>query len=203
MPLIYHAQCETCGRGPEVTGSVLVDEVKDNPDGGKEFLDWYLALKMDDGKFVGLPHPGEHFHLKKHGLTLEKAVRERRLYSLEYKICSRCGLVHEEARMKLQEWTWLVFPGVGAITFTVVRIGWGLSWKMCVLNAMIVTFVVGLGQGVLKGTGRLKTQEESKLVQCAGCGCGEFILFSEAAREPLLCPFCKKKTMRYSCEAIA
>lgn len=95
MPLIYHAQCTTCGKGPEAGVSLVGWIAKELPEGGKTFVDTYSALKLDGGKFIGLPHPME-FRTPQYGFTVDKASKEERLCAVGFKICSQCGLVHEE-----------------------------------------------------------------------------------------------------------
>jgi hypothetical protein len=50
-----------------------------------------LALQLDDGKLICLPHPGESWQCEKHGLTIAMASQRGRLFRETFYVCRHCG----------------------------------------------------------------------------------------------------------------
>ena len=98
MALVYRLQCTQCHESPQVSGDVAGYVNMDGKKGGRILPGGYLALKRVDGSYACLPHPIESSSLQAEGFTRKQAAREERLFRVTYKICRKCGVIHEEYR---------------------------------------------------------------------------------------------------------
>jgi hypothetical protein len=199
MPGIFEAKCDNCGKGPETSGSLAGWEAKEMPEGGKSFSDPYLALKLDDGKFLGLPHPGERRHLEGRGYKWDEVSRQGRLYGVRCKVCRQCGLVHEEAQVTSGT-SWGCFGAIalGVVCFVLLKAGTKVPWLVCGMIGLSVMVGVAHIVDLREGWRWREVNGKLKLIKCSGCGGRKFVTFLEAMRKKSLpCPFCKTKTMRY------
>ena len=76
MALIYTARCSACG---DRFGAV----------------DRGLAVQLDDGSLVRLPHPTESHALEAAGFTWKRAQDQARLVRCDSLVCKLCGGLYE------------------------------------------------------------------------------------------------------------
>jgi hypothetical protein len=197
MPGIIRIECTACGQGPALETPLAGWVTTDGKKGGRILPDSYLALKLETGGFVPLPHPIEGSRLKQHGFTWARAAKEGRLFCVTYKICTACGLIHEERQIQNQRLGCNIgFFGavVALILFKfIVKVNWGLSLLLSYFAA------IGMyGMAELLDKGRWRQANQELKLKCCTCGNIEFITISKAIGKMLPCPFCKTRNMKYT-----
>jgi hypothetical protein len=198
MPTVFRVECTHCGRLPETSNGVAGYVTTDGRKGGKILPEGYLALKLDDGEYVALPHPIEDSVLKQHGYAWIDASRCARLFRVTYLICVRCGQLQREYQHNDSCSGCLIGIVSVPITALVLKFWMGLALGL----SLVVSYFVMMGVfGLVALVNWLRwhgANRSLKLTACPECGGGEFKTMAQAAGKTFPCPFCKTNNMRYT-----
>ncbi len=203
MPVIFRAICTNCGETPEVNRSVDGTATAPGRKEGESLREGFLALKLDNGKFVVLSHPLEQRHLKEHGFTWSQAARQSRLFSVQRKICERCGLICEEYQHGRSHGGCLVAVLAVPVMAGLLKYGAKASWLTALFGAYLGMLAVF---GSLELLGRARWRERNaklKLRECPACRGTKFLPVSKAAGKFMMCPRCHTQNMRYDVAGIS
>lgn len=195
MPTIYKIQCESCKRAPEAKGSLAGYVRTDGREGGIILPASYLAVCLKSGEFVCLPHPLEESTLKDCGFTWHKAWKEGRLFRIEYKICTRCGALHEERQIHSLRAGCLPAVIGGFLIVFLTHFLAHFSWASSFLIGYLGIFAILLLFLLLTSFLWRKKNAETKLMRCTRCDANEFITIPNATRKPIMCPYCATQSM--------
>ncbi len=198
MPTVYRAQCESCKGAPEPNGSVAGFVSIDGRNDGVVLPDSYLAVQLSDGELACLPHPIEESTLKQHGLTWRQVSKEGRLFRVEFKICKKCGTLHEERQVHDGRAGCLpALFGCVAIAL-LLRFLAHASWPSSLFGGYLGLFAVWLAASLLVRIRWRKRNVEARLKLCIRCQGKEFITIAKTAGRPTMCPLCGKHSMSYN-----
>jgi hypothetical protein len=203
MPTVYRIRCDACGRGPDAHEGVAGYVATDGKSSGVVLPDGYLAVRLDSGVFVALPHPLEESTLSAQGFTWRQASKEGRMHRMTYKVCQRCGLLHEERQLHDGRAGCMPAVAVGIAIFVFIKFAVHRSWSLALfvgyLGMIAGWFLVMLGTMF-----RWKKQNSTtKLRDCAACHATELITFERAVGKLLPCPYCHTTNMRYTCAGLS
>jgi hypothetical protein len=203
MPAIYRAMCLSCGGTPDAKGGVAGWVTTDGRKGGKILSESFLALKLDSGEFVCLPHPIESSRLKGYGFTWVQASRQSRLFHVKLIICEGCGLICEEYQHHDSRTgcllAFLTAPAMILFLKCTIKLGWLTS----IFGAWFGMFAVLWGVGMFNRMRWRWRNAALKLRNCSACGGTKFISVSRAAGKSLMCPQCHTPNMRYDAAGIS
>jgi len=198
MPVIYRAICSSCGGTPNSNGGVAGWVTTDGRKDGKILSEGFLALKLENGDFVCLPHPIEDSRLRGHGFTWVRASRESRLFRVNLMICEGCGLISEEYQHHDSRTGCLfAFMAAPALIFFlkfVIKFAWALSF----FGAWAGMFAVLWGVAHLNKMRWRERNAALKLRNCSACGGTKFVSVSQATGKSLMCPHCHTLNMHYA-----
>lgn len=198
MPVVYRAECESCGKGP-ATNKALVGWVTfDGREGGVILPESYLALKLNSGELACLPHPLESSTLRGHGYSWSRAAFSGRLFRVTYLICTGCGTINEQRQIETGAGGCSVgyFTGIVSIIplrFLILDSWWqaiGMGFLLMVLTYSTAEFVFSRRWS--------KQNAAMRLTQCNHCQTNKFITVGEATKKLTICPQCGENSMRYS-----
>jgi hypothetical protein len=195
MPTVYRIQCETCGKGPDITHCLAGWVTTDGSRSGVVLPEGYVAVKLDGGEFKPLPHPAETSTLKSLGYNWDSAAKQGRLYRVAFKICKKCGTFHEER----QHHNGIAGCIPGLITFPVAAIVAKLALKSAWISAMCVAYlstvsVAGI-VGIASWVRWRRANSQLRLQKCAKCAATEFMTIPKAKGKALICPHCGIETV--------
>jgi hypothetical protein len=196
MPTIFRVECTACNLGPEVVGAVAGMVITDRRGGGHTLPEGYLAVQLDSGELIRLPHPVEGLVLQRHGFTWTQAGNQGRLFRVTFQICSQCGLLHEERQIHDPRYGCGASFVVAAITIALCKLGIGLNWEFSLLTGYFAMLgVLALVVAVNRARWR-KANQALKLPSCSGCGSPEFTTIPKAVGKALPCPHCTTHNVR-------
>jgi len=203
MPTIYRARCGHCDQSPEINSAVTGWVTTDGQKGGKLLPDGYLAVKLDSGNYVTLPHPIERRVLQRQGFTWNQASQQSRLFRFTFKICVQCGTILEERQHQDIQ----TGCSVGLIGATMAVFPLKFWFKNGWIASLLMSYFVALGLfGLMalinwfRWRGR---NHDLKLTACPKCGGRGFRRISQATGKSWPCPFCKTQNMKYTTAGIS
>lgn len=199
MATSYRIQCQSCGRFPESNGGVAGYVAMDDREGGSILPEGSVAVRNDNGVFVCLPHPIEDSVLQEQGFTWTEASRAGRLFYVTYKICRRCGTLHEESQIHDTRGgcvSSIVSIILGILTTVLLKFSVKWSWGAALLTGYVTLMVLLALASLLNRFRWRKENNHLKLRECVRCGSNEFITFSKAGGKSLICPYCKTPNLR-------
>ncbi len=203
MPLIYRIKCSACGKGPTIKSFVAGWVTTDDEKGGTILPDSYMALKLDTGEFVCLPHPGEGRSLKSYGFEWDEAARQGRLFHITFKICTKCGLINEDPET--------CTPQIGcggvmlavAVAIVSLRGFVKLNWLLTIIIGFFICFAGGWFVDHLNKLRRRKSDQSLRLKSCSGCNGVDFLEIPNVGDKSMPCPSCKADALKYTAAGIS
>jgi len=183
MAAIYQGACDTCDYK---TG---------------RFADCYLAVRLDNGNFKVLHHPGEKYALAEAGFTREEAISQGRLASVQIVACKHCGHVAKRYRVANSQ-NCLVSCLIAVLPYVLLLTMQTVPFLVRLLCAYFLSLLIMyLYESWLRLWDWDTQQKLPQLRNCAHCAGKEFAELRKC-RE-LLCPQCNQKTLRYKMVAIS
>jgi hypothetical protein len=203
MPTVYRIQCDACGRAPESEGGVVGYVATGGRQAGTVLPDSYLALRIDNGSLVPLPHPLETAKLKEQGFTWRQASSEKRLYRIRFKVCKCCGVLHEERRLDEGRYGCTLSLIVGVAAVFLVRWAAHRPWASALFTGYLGMLVTWCLAALVARWPLRKENSKDRLRQCAACHSRELVTLVKASGQVLPCPYCHEPQMRYSIAGIS
>lgn len=195
MPTVYRIQCESCHSGPDTIRGVAGYVTTDGRKGGIILPESYLAVRLDNGEMVCLPHPVEHSRLNGLGFTWSRAVREGRLFRISYKFCQKCGTLNEECRHTTGSAGCLPALVASLLITISLRFLMHVSWPGSLFGGYLALMAVFLAFALAIRFRSRKVDAEAKSRPCTNCQSNDFITIPKAVGQPIICPFCKTRSM--------
>jgi hypothetical protein len=194
-----------------------------SPPSGAIFGEDHLAVRLDDGSWRGLGHPGESRELEKvTGLTWKEACRAGRLQTVVTTICRNCGTLGEQSHVIGNSPLGMPFGCLAPIVGGPLGFLAGLFvlhwvWHRPLLDSLFLALCGSLGLvsaililSILIGRAfewlRRKVRPARKAESpppCPKCGGGPVVRLRQAQGENLPCPCCGCRSLRVSPFAIA
>jgi len=175
----------------------------DGRDGGVVLPVGYVAVQLSNGELACLPHPVEESTLREHGLTWRQASRQGRLFRVEFKICERCGTLHEERRIYDGQAGCL--PGVigGFATIPLIHFGAQVSWIGSMFGGYFTVLAIWLFVSLCLHLKWRRRNKATRIRRCNQCAAKELSTIQKVAGKAIMCPFCHTKQMRYELAGIS
>jgi len=175
----------------------------DGGDRGVILPEGYVAVKLDSGVFEPLPHPLETSTLEKLGFTWVKAAREGRLFSVTFKICRKCGCLHEERQHRdLQAGCFAVMI-LGLITVAVLKFWEGSDWGLSLIAGFFMMLSAAASLGLFSWLRWRKQNAGLKLGCCSKCKATDFVTLPKAKGVALMCSHCQTENLHCTVAGIS
>jgi hypothetical protein len=181
MGVVYSGQCGQCGHTDGTTNG-------------------HLALRLDNGEFVGLWHPVEIHILEKQGFTWKRAVDEHRIVGVALHYCMECGTRNEKCSLHEPEslnCTATLCIWIGIVTLSALFLPFDVP-----VNCLIGLGLMYLYQHI---AGWIRERRRASrpvidvglpdLTKCSYCDGEEFEVMREG--KPLVCPVCHLQAFVY------
>src|ERR1043165_583285 len=169
MPIVYRIKCEVCGKSPEADGPLAGWVTTEAGGCGQILPEGYVAVRLDSGEFKPLPHPLETRTLEKLGFTWVQAAREGRLFRVTYKICRKCGRLHEERQHRDTRAGCLAAVFSLPIAVAVLKFGHKSDWIASLIGGYFVMMAVLASMQLFNWIRWLKQNAGLKLQRCSKC----------------------------------
>jgi hypothetical protein len=199
MPAIYRIRCSNRCQLPDPAAGVEGNVAAVGRRDGIELSEGGYALKLDDGTLAYLCHPGESGELRARGLTWRRARAQRRLFMVEYRICTACGALHEETLVEIPRNGCIISFLVLAVTLPGLRFIAGWSWAISLVAAFLLAVFVMIVTDRLYRARWRKENEGQTIRRCPSCGYDRLMTLFDAEDEALPCPCCKMRSLRCEC----
>lgn len=196
MPTIYRLKCDACGKAPEVKKALAGWVATDGRENGHILPDGYLAVRLDDGRFEPLPHPIESSVLQDLGFTWPEAKRKGRLFRITFKVCQKCGTVHEEPQHSDPQAGCLASVVSVPIAVIILKFGVQLNWVDSFFGAFAAMFVVAGIAALVNRWRWSKQNSELRLKDCSNCRMSDFTTIAKMDGKTIICPHCKKCSLQ-------